>query len=206
MANIHATPTLTAVMPTTSDNCFVFFNLPPHVQINGASSEGAIMRSTTIRFVQRGTAANPVPVACQQMVPVSGRVPKGYDFAVGNLVMGSNTGDTAPVFVPETAVVVRENNTWQVPVTFGDSSNAGSKFMVYLEVMPRQELNYLVTEGQQTRLIEVQQVLTGAAQKEAEQEAVEQSWWIAPGLPSSPAFTVDTQIYQRSSTENGCPK
>jgi hypothetical protein len=165
------------------------------------------MRATTMRFVQRGTPANPIIVECQQVVPLSGHVPKGYDFAVGNVVTGRNTGNSAPVFVPQTAAVVgHEKNTWQVPVTFGDSSDAGRKFIVYLEVMPKQELNYLVREGQQTRVVEAEQMLIGAAQDNAKQQAVTQSWWIATGLPSSPAFKVDTQIYRRSSAKTGCPK
>jgi hypothetical protein len=168
------------------------------------SESAVVRRSTTIEFDQRGTAANPITVTCQYTVPVSGRLPKGYDFAIGNIVE-NNPGNAAPVFVPDTAVSPQDN-TWRVPVTFGTSSNAGQKFEVYLVVMPTPELKYLVTEGQQTRKIDAQELLTGDTQKNATQNAINQSWWIAPGLPPSPAFTKDMQIYQRSPITSGCPK
>jgi hypothetical protein len=170
------------------------------------SKDAVIRSSTTIKFDQRGTADNPIIVACQQAVSVSGHIPDGYEFAVGAVVTGDNTGSAVPVFVPENAAVVsHQGNTWLVPVTFGKPSDSGSNFMVYLVAMPAQELDYLVTEGQQTRKIDAYQMLTGSAQIKALQAAADQSWWIAPDLPPSPAFIADRQIYRRSSSKGGCP-
>lgn len=174
---------------------------------NITPSENLIIRNTTVKFEQRSTAANPIGVSCSYKIPISGNLPKGYDFAVGNIVSEKNIGNAEPVYVPETAAVYsRQNDTWLVPVTFGDASNLGDDFKVSLVVMPAQELNYLVTEGQETRKIDAQQTLTGKAETKAEQDAAYESWWIAPGAPPAPAFTKDTQIYQLnnsgSCTEN----
>jgi hypothetical protein len=169
---------------------------------NVTSSESAARRAATIRFVQRGTVADPIIVPCQENVPVSGRVPKGYEFAVGNAIMN---GDGGPEFVPEASEVKHTGDTWQIPVTFGQDSDAGDKFIVYLEVMPAQEIEYLVKEGQQVRYVEALKVPAGSARSSAQHVALEESWWVAPVLPPSPAFKVDTQVYQRSSATSGCP-
>jgi hypothetical protein len=170
---------------------------------HNVSSETAVIRGTTIRFVDRGTLANPLPAECVQQVAVSGHVPDGYGFAVGNLITGSTT-DRAPVFVPDTAVVIRDGNIWNFTITFGDNDNAGDEFEAYLVVMPLQELSYLVTEGQITRQEEAQKLLTRVPLQNEIKEVVTESWWIATGLPPSPAFRVDTQFYQRSKSSGGC--
>ncbi len=176
---------------------------PQYQQSANDISESAARRAATVRFVQRGTVANSIIVACQKNVPVSGHLPKGYKFAVGNAVTNGSVG---PEFVPETAEGVRhKGDTWQIPVTFGQNSDAGDKFIVYLEVMPAQELEYLVNEGRQVRYIEALKVPPGTARSNAQHEALEESWWVAPALPPPPAFKVDTQVYQRSSASNGCP-
>jgi hypothetical protein len=170
---------------------------------NVASSENSLIRSTTVKFEQRSTAANPTPVSCSYELPISGNPPVGYYFAVGNIVMVKNLGNAEPVYVPETAATYsRQKNTWLVPVTFGDASNLGDDFEASIVVMPEQELNYLLAEGRATRNIDAQQMPTGKAKAKAEQQATA-SWWIAPGLPPSPAFTEDTQIYQLSNL-SGC--
>jgi hypothetical protein len=164
------------------------------------------MRSTTVEFEQRSTAANPITVACNYDIPISGDLPAGYDLAVGTIVTEKNPGNAEPVYVPETAASYSgQNQTWLVPVTFGDASNLGDDFKVSLVVMPRQELNYLVTEARETRNIDAQQMLTGKAETNAEQQAAYESWWIAPGVPPSPAFIKDTQIY-RLENSVGCSK
>jgi hypothetical protein len=175
------------------------------------SSEAAVMRETTLRFVDRGTRADPLPAECNQQVVVSGYVPDGYGFAVGNLVSGS-TADLAPVYIPNTAgVVTHVGNTWHFPVVFGDSSDAGAEFEAYLVVMPLQELDYLVADGQLTRKEEAQELLTGIAAakgaiQHAVQDALTESWWTGTGQPPTPAFLRDTQFYQRGNSSVGCPK
>jgi hypothetical protein len=114
-------------------------------------------------------------------------------------------GDGGPEFVPEASEVKHTGDTWQIPVTFGQDSDAGDKFIVYLEVMPAQEIEYLVKEGQQVRYVEALKVPAGSARSSAQHVALEESWWVAPVLPPSPAFKVDTQVYQRSSATSGCP-
>jgi hypothetical protein len=161
------------------------------------ASEKTILRETTVKFDERSTAANPIIVSCNFNVPVSGHLPNGYDFAVGNIINGKNIGNAEPVYVPDTAArKSSQDSTWLVPVTFGGPTKLKEDFKVSLVVMPAQEMNYLVSEGQETRKIDAQQMLTGDAATKAGQLATEESWWIAAGTPPPPAFTEDTQVYQ----------
>jgi hypothetical protein len=145
----------------------------------------------TIRFSDpRGTIQSPLMVSCQQDIQVAGRVPAGYAFAVGNVVSGQNA-DIA--FVPETAASPVAPNTWNVPIVFGTAENHSSKFAVYLEVLPTQQLSYLVGEAQSIRQFTSQNKYAGA------------TWWRAPGLPPMPAIAQDQETVQRTTAQTGCP-
>lgn len=187
-----------------------------HLPATNSHSQLSPVHEATIKFDQRGTAATPLPVACRETVPVSGRLPRDYSFAVGNVIMGNSVGNVA--FVPESSAV-RDGGTWHVPVTFGVTPNAGSEFEAYLVVIPQNELNYLVTESQQTRAAEAQHLLRkGTGQQEAVAEAVEQSGWTAPGLPRRqrllpkssgmyercPAVALSSEAAQERIAELGC--
>lgn len=188
----------------TTAGVFLFFHARPERVV----ADRAALEATTGRFVQRSTASDPIPVVCKQQIAVSGRLAKGDVFAIGNIVTGKNIGDVLPVFVPENAANVSYNNgTWQVPVVFGGKDDAGSEFAVYLEVMPRAELDYLVSEAEQTRMAEVGQVgpsLSVEAQRAAAQLGVEESWWEGPSKIPPPGFTADTQVYRRASSDHSC--
>jgi hypothetical protein len=191
--------------------CACLFVVCATVVVSNKSRSSAInshsqlspLHEATIKFDQRGTAANPISVACRETVPVSGRLPSGYSFAIGNVIMENNISNVT--FVPESSAV-RDGDTWHVPVTFGATSDTGHEFEAYLVVMPQNELDYLVTESQQARAAEAQHLLTkGTAQQEAVTEAVGQSGWTAPGLPPSPAFTAEKQWYVRA-LSGRCPQ
>jgi hypothetical protein len=137
-----------------------------------------------------GTIQNPLMVSCQQDIQVAGRVPTGYTFAVGNVIIGQNADI---VFVPEAAATLVAPNTWNVPIVFGGAADHGSKFTVYLEVLPTQQLNYLVAEAQSIRQYTSKNKYSGA------------TWWRAPGLPPVPAIAQDQETVQRTTDQTGCP-
>jgi hypothetical protein len=188
----------------TTAGLFLFAHRYPRQVATNRATTGA----ATVKFVQRSSATDPISVSCRQQVAVSGHLAEGEVFAVGNIVTGKNIGNTLPVFVPENAAqVTYDNGTWRVPVVFGGSGDAGSEFSVYLEVMPKAELNYLVTEAQQTRMAEVGQIapaLPGETQKAAVSLGLEQSWWEGPSQIPPPGFTADTQVYRRAPSDHSC--
>lgn len=99
-------------------------------------------------------------------------MPKGYAFAVGVISQNQNTDIE---FVPETATTSMPPDTWKVPLVFGGATSNGDKFTVYLEVLPIQQLNYLVAEAKSIRAF-----LSGT-------KYVGQSWWTTPGAgPAAP--------------------
>src|SRR5450631_30057 len=147
----------------------------------------------TIKFSNpRGTDQNPVMVSCQEDIEITGRMPKGYAFTVG--VIGQNQ-NTDIEFVPETETATTSipPDTWKVPLVFGGAANNGDKFTVYLEVLPIQQLNYLVAEAQSIRAF-----LSGT-------KYAGQSWWTTPGLPPAPAIAQDQETVQRTPDQTGCP-
>jgi hypothetical protein len=145
----------------------------------------------TIRFSNpRGTIQNPLTVPCQEDIEVAGRMPKGYTFAVGNVLIGQNADI---VFVPEQAASLVAANTWKVPVVFGQAADSGSKFSVYLEVLPMQQMNYLVAEAQSIREFLSKGKYAG------------QTWWRTPILPPAPAIDQDQETVQRTADKAGCP-
>jgi hypothetical protein len=149
------------------------------------------MATSTIKFSNpRGTIQNPLMVSCQQDIQVAGRVPTGYTFAVGNVIIGQNA-DTE--FVPEAAATLIAPNTWNVPQVFGRAADHGSKFTIYLEVLPTQQLNYLVAEAESIRQYTSQNKYAG------------QTWWRAPGLLPVPAIVQDQETVQRTADQTGCP-
>jgi hypothetical protein len=159
------------------------------VDSNHPSNIPAIVKSTLKFSDPRGTIQNPLMEPCQAPIQVSGRVPNGYAFAVGNVVDGQNS-DVA--FVPEDAAVQVDSNTWQIPEVFGAADNNGEKFTVYLEVLPAQELTYLVAEAQSVRGA-LSSIYAG------------QTWWRAHGMPPEPALTEDQETVQRTKAKTGCP-
>jgi hypothetical protein len=147
--------------------------------------------TSTIKFSNpRGTDQNPLEVSCQQDIEVTGRMPTGYAFAIGNVAIGENADI---VFVPEEAATRTAANTWEVPIVFGDAADKGSKFSVYLEVLPARQLNYLVEEAQSIRAFLYSGKYAG------------QTWWIAPSLPPVPAIPQDQETVQRTADTTGCP-
>lgn len=156
-----------------------------------ANSAPVAPTTLTIKFSSpRGTDLNPLMVSCQEGIEVTGQMPKGYMFAVGNVIIGQNDDI---VFVPEEAASLVAANTWEVPIVFGIAADSRSKFSVYLVVLPAQQLNYLVSEAQSIREFVSKGKYTG------------QTWWSAPSLPPVPAIAQDQETAQRTADTTGCP-
>jgi hypothetical protein len=158
---------------------------------NHGSSASAATVSPTIKFSDpRGTIENPLSASCQYDVVVTGQIPNGYRFAVGNEVVGQNAD---MVFVPEQAASQVATDTWRVPVVFGAAGDAGKQFQVELVVLPMQQIDYLVAEAQSVR------TYTSGSKYAGE------TWWRASGPPPSPAILQDQEFVQRTADTTGCP-
>jgi hypothetical protein len=161
-----------------------------NIQRQHGYTASVIPLKATIRFSNpRGTFQNPLPVRCQLGIQVAGRIPASYAFAVGNAIVGQKAD---VLFVPESAASRIATDIWTVPMVFGMDGNGGRKFTVYLMILPKEQLLYLVAEAQSVR-----SYVSG--------KYAEQSWWSAPGLPPRPAIVLDRETVQRSS-DTGCPK
>jgi hypothetical protein len=165
----------------------------------------------TIRFSNPYLdAQDPLGVQCSQPIEVSGVVPKGYIFAVGNVIVGTAIGKAVPVFVPESKQYEVSPGVWKVPQVFGNSTNGGEEFVVYLVIMPLMEQQYLTKEAQQVRAALAMELQGGlgsklpstitafAVMRKDITVAAGQTWWIAPGLPPPPSRKLEVEYARQT--------